>query len=92
MKSDCEVGATPQVTFWLRNHAAHSMAYDIRYEFLDKKGKVTGSVEGVFSVAAHQLLGGEALYSAGGRCGSSLRLVYVNAYDDTSDGVDQPHF
>ena len=82
------MGATPQITFWLRNHATHSMAYDIRYEFLDKNGKVTGSMDGVFSVAAHQLLGDEALYSAGGRCGSSLRL----AYDDTNDGADQPHF
>lgn len=37
-------------------------------------------------------LGDEALYSAGGRCGTSFRLAYVNAYDDTSEGVDQPHF
>jgi hypothetical protein len=92
VKSDCEAGETPQITFWLRNHAAHSMAYDIRYEFFDKNGKAVGSVEGVFSAAAHQLLGDEALYSAGGRCGTSFRLAYVNAYDDTSEGVDQPHF
>ncbi|MCX4427100.1 hypothetical protein [Streptomyces mirabilis] len=43
-------------------------------------------------MVAHQLLGDEALYSAGGRCGTSFRLAYVNAYDDRSDGVDQPHF
>ncbi|MCI3277019.1 hypothetical protein [Streptomyces cylindrosporus] len=92
VQSDCEVGDTPQMTFWLRNHAAYSMAYDIRYVFLDKSGKVVGSVEGVFSVAAHQLLGDEALYSDGGRCGPTFRLAYVNAYDNTSDGADQPTF
>ncbi|MFD9285696.1 hypothetical protein ACFWD7_52525 [Streptomyces mirabilis] len=68
------------------------MAYDIRYEFFDKDGKTVGSVKGVFSAAAHQLLGDETLYSAGGRCGTSFRLTYVNAYDVTSEGVDQPHF
>ncbi|WP_143074917.1 hypothetical protein [Streptomyces mangrovisoli] len=92
VKSNCEVGDSPQLTFWLRNHAGHSMAYDIRYEFLDTKGKVVGSAEGVFSVAAHQVLGDEGLYGDSGHCGPKLRLVYVNAYDDTDDGADQPHF
>ncbi|MGW2613037.1 hypothetical protein ACWC4A_53665 [Streptomyces mirabilis] len=92
VKPDCEAGRTPQITFWLRNHAAHSMAYDIRYEFFDRNGKAVGSVEGVFSATAHQVLGDEALYSASGRCGTSFRLAYVNAYDNTGDGVDQPHF
>ncbi|MER7178537.1 hypothetical protein ABT404_03440 [Streptomyces hyaluromycini] len=92
MKSDCEAGDSPQLTFWLRNHAAHPMAYDIRYEFLDTSGKVVGSAEGVFSVAAHQLLGDEGLYGDTGRCGTKFRLAYVNAYDSTSDGADQPHF
>ncbi|MFJ2610046.1 hypothetical protein ACIO13_34550 [Streptomyces sp. NPDC087425] len=68
------------------------MAYDIRYDFLDKSGKVVGSAEGVFSVAAHQLLGDEALYSAGGECGPRIRLAYINAYDNTSEGADEPHF
>ncbi|MFF9607819.1 hypothetical protein ACF1GY_37140 [Streptomyces sp. NPDC014684] len=92
VKSDCEVGDTPQITFWLRNHAGHSMAYDIRYEFTDTKGKVVGSAEGVFSVTPHQVLGDEALYGDTGRCGPKFRLAYVNAYDNTSDGADQPHF
>ncbi|MGW7610965.1 hypothetical protein ACWGKW_27565 [Streptomyces sp. NPDC054766] len=92
VKTNCEVGESPQLTFWLRNHAGHSMAYDIRYEFLDTKGEVVGSAEGVFSVAAHQLLGDEGLYGDSGHCGPKLRLVYVNAYDNTGDGADQPDF
>ncbi|MFI9809991.1 hypothetical protein ACIHEJ_37800 [Streptomyces sp. NPDC052301] len=90
--SDCEVGGEPQISFWLKNHADHATAYDIRYDFLDRHGKVVGHVEGVFSVSPHQVLGDEALYSDGGRCGQSFRLAYVNAYDNTSDGADQPHF
>ncbi|WP_328551199.1 hypothetical protein [Streptomyces sp. NBC_00358] len=92
VKTDCEVGDSPQLTFWLRNHAGHAMAYDIRYEFLDTKGKVVGSAEGVFSVAAHQLLGDEGLYGDSGHCGPKVRLVSVNAYDNTGDGADQPDF
>ncbi|MFF7884098.1 hypothetical protein ACH40F_20530 [Streptomyces sp. NPDC020794] len=41
----------------------------------DKNAKAVGSVEGVFSAAAHQLLADEALYSADGRCGTSFRLA-----------------
>ncbi|WP_406117613.1 hypothetical protein [Streptomyces sp. NBC_00989] len=92
VKSDCEAGGSPQLTFWLRNHAAHSMAYDIRYEFLDSSGKVVGSAEGVFAVAAHQLLGDEGLYGDTGRCGPTFRLAYINAYDSTGDGAGRPHF
>ncbi|AVH57511.1 MULTISPECIES: hypothetical protein [Streptomyces] len=63
------------------------MAYDIRYDFLDKSGKVVGSAGCVFSVTAHQLLGDEALYSASGKCRPKFRLVYINAYDNTSAGA-----
>ncbi len=92
MKSNCEVGDSPAITFWLRNHAAHLMAYDIRYEFLDTAGKVVGSAEGVFTLSAHQLLGDKALTGDSGRCGPRFRLAYINAYDRTGDGADQPDF
>ncbi|MFD0068760.1 hypothetical protein, partial [Streptomyces sp. NPDC127574] len=93
VKSGCDSEeGEPGITFWLRNHAAHAMAYDIKYEFIGAGGKVVGSAEGVFSVAPHQTLGDEALYSSGGHCGPTFRLAYVNAYDNTSDGADRPHF
>lgn len=93
VKSGCDSEeGEPGITFWLRNHAAHAMAYDIKYDFIGATGKVVGSVEGVFSVAPHQTLGDEALYASRGHCGPSFRLAYVNAYDNTKDGADQPNF
>ncbi|MFF9378179.1 hypothetical protein ACF1BB_27085 [Streptomyces griseoluteus] len=68
------------------------MAYDIKYNLLDKRGDVVGSATGVFEAAAHQALGEQRLFSFVGRCGSSARLAYVNAYDNTGDGNSQPDF
>ncbi|MFE7234661.1 hypothetical protein ACWCRF_27695 [Streptomyces sp. NPDC002405] len=92
VKSDCETGATPQITFWLKNHAAHSMAYGIRYDYLEKQGKVVGHAEGVFSAAPHQVIGDEALHSAGGVCRPKYKFAFINAYDNSGEGADQPHF
>ncbi|MEU1536028.1 hypothetical protein [Streptomyces fagopyri] len=92
MTKTCRPGGSPGITFWLRNHAAHPMAYDIRYEFLDENGRVVGSTEGVFTLSAHQLIGDETLWGDTGRCGPRMRLAYINAYDSSGDGADQPTF
>ncbi|WP_327299431.1 hypothetical protein [Streptomyces sp. NBC_01197] len=94
VKNTCQSGesSSARITFWLHDHAAHGMAYDIRYEFLDESGQVIGSAYGIFSLAANQVLGDEALFGSTGRCGPKFRLAYVNAYDSTADGADRPHF
>ncbi|MFC9529015.1 hypothetical protein ACFT38_00435 [Streptomyces sp. NPDC056975] len=89
---DCDDQGAPGVRFWLRNHAGHDMAYDIRYEFLGTSGRAVGSAEGVFTLSAHQVLGDQELYSAGGKCGPTMRLAFIKAYDSTGDGADQPTF
>ncbi|MFD7342201.1 hypothetical protein ACFV98_40525 [Streptomyces violascens] len=94
VKNACQSGETsgPRITFWLRNHSAHSMAYDIRYEFLDERGRTIGTAYGVFSASANQVLGDQALFGSTGSCGARFRLAYVNAYESSGDGPSQPHF
>ncbi|MFF7966785.1 hypothetical protein ACFZC3_15635 [Streptomyces sp. NPDC007903] len=88
---DCDSDQEPYVTLWVTNHSNHSMAYDIKYDLVSKDGKVVGSAGGVFETAAHQILGDERLFDTLGRCGTTARLAYVNAYDNSGEDA-QPAF
>lgn len=90
--ADCDSDKEPYLTLWITNHADHDMAYDIKYDFVDAHGKTIGSAGGVFTVEAHGIIGDTRLFDTAGRCSTKARLAYVNAYDDSKDGADQPTF
>ncbi|MFF3697907.1 hypothetical protein [Streptomyces sp. NPDC002221] len=94
VQNACQSGETsgPRITFWLRNHSAHPMAYDIRYEFLDERGRTIGTAYGAFSASANQVLGNQVLSGSTGSCGARFRPAYANAYDSSGDGPSRPHF
>jgi len=90
--ADCDSDGEPYLTLWITNHSAHSLAYDIKYNLVDKNGKVVGSAGGVFEVASHGVVGDTRLFDISGRCGAKARLAYVNAYVFEGHGNDQPSF
>ncbi len=90
--ADCDSDGEPYLTLWITNHSTHSLAYDIKYNLVDKSGKVVGSAGGVFTIEPHGVVGDTRLFDISGRCGSKARLAYVNAYVFEGHGGDQPSF
>ncbi|MFB7643701.1 MULTISPECIES: hypothetical protein [unclassified Streptomyces] len=91
VNASCAAGGEPYLTLWITNHSTSSMAYKVKYEFLDKSGVAIGSAEGVFSLAPDQVLGDQRLFGTKGRCSTMTRLASLDAYP-LAEGEGQPSF